>query len=243
MTTIKLNPDVVFYHIEKCAGTSLERMFYNYFINIYSDDEIYIPVKNNWKHYNLEQKLFFEENKFKVILSHISFNDKISIFGNHLSITCVRDPIDRIISHYYYFDYNNYKIPLHCFTNDELNKYFYKSAAILMRISGGSLNIHDAINNLKKINIILIFEKLPDDIKKLNNVLNNHYNIDSILNLENINVSSKNVTNHDIKKDKDLLLKNVNAINMLNDEILIYNYILKMNHDDRFSTVIKPQNN
>jgi hypothetical protein len=29
---INLFPDIVFYHIEKCAGTSLEYCFYDYFL-------------------------------------------------------------------------------------------------------------------------------------------------------------------------------------------------------------------
>jgi hypothetical protein len=228
---IYLNPDVVFYHIEKCAGSSLENMLYEYLKNIYADNDIYIPFKNNFRHYNLQEKQFFEKNKFKVILSHISFNDEISIFSEHLSITCVRHPINRMISHYYYFDHDEYGIPLNRFSKDELIKYIHTKKAILLRISGGSLNIDDAINNLNKMNIILILEKLQDDVLKLNKLLNQHYNVNYKLILQNENISNKKVSNDDFKKDYEML----KTLNVLEDELTIYNHILAMNDIDRFN--------
>lgn len=231
---IQLQPDVVFYHIEKCAGTSLEKMLYEYFKNVYLDTEIFVPHKNGWKHYNLSQKDYFEENNFKVILGHITINDKISDFSEHIKITCIRHPVDRLISHYYYFDYNNYNIPLHCMTKEQLNTYVNSRKVILHRVSGNTGNIENAFNNLKQTNIILILEKMQEDIVKLNKILNYHFNTNVNIQCETVN-KRKTEPQEQIQQDKNILLLS----ELLNDEMLIYNYIYGMTDEDRFKLVDK----
>jgi len=127
---IIINTDVVFYHIEKCMGTSIELMLYDYFKNIYPKKDIFIPKMIGYKHFSLEHKYYFEKHNFKVILSHMSFNEKYitSIFSKTaLSITCVRNPIGRIISHYYHFDYKNYNKNFYMLDDDEMKKYVSNS--------------------------------------------------------------------------------------------------------------------
>lgn len=231
---IKINPDVVFYHIEKCGGSSIENMLYKYFLNIYSDKEIYIPKKNNNKHYKEEQKTFFEENQFKVILSHISFNHPLSIFPEHLSITCIRNPIDRIISHYYFFDFDHYKIPLNSLNEEQIITYINKRLAILFRISGETQNIDIAFNNLKKIKIILILEKINDDILKLNKVLNNYFDKTNLeIKINKINITTNKYYSENLQKD----INSIKQLNFskLNDEIQLYNYVCEMDDVDRFN--------
>lgn len=232
---IKLDPYVVFYHIEKCAGASLQDMFYEYFQNIYLDSEIYMPYKNNWKHYNSTQKDYFEENNFKIILGHISINDKISDFSEHIKITCIRHPIDRVISHFYYFDYDNYNIPLHRMTKEQLNTYVYSRRTILFRLSGGTHNIKDTFENVKQTNIILIFEKLQDDIVTLNTLLNSHFNTNANINCKHINKMKTVVPPEQIAQDKNRLL----STKLLDKEMLIYNYICGMKDEDRFRLTVK----
>lgn len=232
---IKLNPDVVFYHIEKCAGTSLEIMFYEYFKNIYLESEIYKPAKNNWKHYNLSQKDYFEENNFKVILGHISLNDKISDLSEHIKITCIRHPIDRLISHYYHFDYNNYNIPLHCMTKEQLNTYVYSRRTILFRLSGSTHNIEHAFENLKQMNIIVIFEKLQEDIVKINKIFNFHFNTNENIKCLKLNGRKTTTPPAQIEQDKNIVLSS----GLLHEEMLIYNYICEMKVEDRFQLMGK----
>jgi hypothetical protein len=230
---MNLSPEVIFYHIEKSAGSSLEVMFYNYFKNIYLENEIYIPPKNNSKHYCLEEISYFEKNNFKVILCHISINDKINNFSEHIKITAIRHPIDRIISHYYYFDQDSYNnISLHCFTEEQLTDYISQKKIMLKRLSGETYDLSIAFNNLKQVNIILIFEKLQDDIIKLNKVLNKYYKINATLELERINVRKDNVKIEQIEKDKEYLILNSH---LLHDELLLYNYVCNMNDGDRFN--------
>lgn len=232
---IKLHPDVVFYHIEKCAGTTLENMLYEYFKNIYLDTEIYVPRKNKWKHYNLSEKDYFEENNFKVILGHININDKISDFSEHIKITCIRHPVDRLISHYYYFDYNNYNIPLHCMTKEQLNTYVNNRKTILHRVSGTTFNIENAFENLKQTNIILILEKMQEDIVKLNKILNDHFNTNVNMQCITKNKRTTEIPYEQIEQDKNILLSS----ELLNEEMLIYNYIYGMTDEDRFKIMDK----
>lgn len=228
--SVQLNPHVVFYHIEKCAGTSLEEMFYDYFKHIYLENEIYVPRKNDFRHYDFSEKTFFEENDFKVILGHISVNESTSDFTDHIKITCIRNPIDRMISHYYYFDYDKYNMPLHCLTNEQLNEYVTNKKAILMRLSGYTFHLETALQNLRNINVILIFEKLEEDVAKLNQVFNEHFKVDVDLKMKKLNAreQTENDTNKD--KDKECLFNS----GLLYDELTIYNYIWDMNEDCRF---------
>ncbi len=227
---INLFPDVVFYHIEKCAGTSLEQCLHDYFLNKYSENEIYIPNKNNFKHVHITQKEFFEKNNFKVILGHMSFDKKEFIVKNHLSITCVRNPIDRMISHYYYFDYDKYKIPLNAFNLRELKIYVDSRKVILSRISGDTKNLDTALKNLKEINAILIFEKINEDINKLNVLLNHYFNVNKKLILRKLN-EKKHFYTEEIEKDKETLYNS----GFLNDELKIYDCIFNMNDEERFN--------
>lgn len=229
--TVRLNPHVIFYHIEKCAGTSLHVMLYDYFKHIYLDDEIYIPEKNNYKHYCLDEKNFFEDNNFKVILGHISVNEVISDFTEHIKIICIRHPVDRMISHYYYFDYDKYNIPLHCFTKEQLDEYISHKKAILMRISGNTFDLVKALKNLRNINIILIFEKLEDDVIKLNNVLNEHFKVDAHLKITKQNARVEKISCEQLEKEKECLLNS----GLLDDELFIYKYICDMNEDYRYN--------
>lgn len=224
-----LFPDVVFYHIEKCAGTSLEDCFHNYFLDKYSENQIYIPEKNNYKHICMAEKEFFEKHNYKVILGHISFNNKNFVIKNHLSITCVRNPIDRMISHYYHFHYDEYKKPLNAFNENDLKKYVDAEKAILLRISGENCILEAALNNLKEINVILIFEKIKEDINKLNILLNDYFHLNTTLSLSELN-KNKNVNNEEIKKDKEILYNS----DFLNDEVKIYNFICNMDDNERF---------
>lgn len=232
LTTIKLNPEVVFYHIEKCMGSSIEECLYEYFTNIYDEKKIYIPFKNDFKHYNILEKEFFEKNHFSIILSHISYDEKISDFKNHLSITCVRNPIKRLISHYYYFDYNNYNCEMHKLSIDELKKYVSnRKKAMLMRLSGNSFDINKALENLKKFNCILIFENIEKDIKLLEDYLNNKFNCDFKLNLKKENTTtSEHYTKENINKDIEIFKEH----NLLEDEMLLYKYITNLDETERF---------
>ena len=112
--------------------------------------------------------------------------------------------------------------------------YINKKLAILWRISGETYNIDIAFNNLKKIKIILIFEKINDDIVKLNKVLNHYFdkpNLELIMNKTNI--TTNNYYSENLQKDINSI-KQLNS-SKLNDEIQLYNYVCEMDDADRFN--------
>ena len=75
----KINAEFCFYHLEKCAGSSLRTMFYEYFLNLYKEDEIYMPELN--ENFNLDQRNYkkvanmIDLNKIKVVLSHMNYGN------------------------------------------------------------------------------------------------------------------------------------------------------------------------
>ena len=232
---IIINPNVVFYHIEKCMGSSIEIMLYNYFINIYPEKDIFIPEKNNYKHFCLEEKYYFEKNNFKVILSHISFNEKYltSLFSEtSLSITSVRNPIERIISHYYYFDYKKYNKCMHMLNDNEIKEYLVLSNIILWRLSGNTNNLTIAKQNLKQINCILIMDIFNDEKTFFENYLNNKFkSINTLIKLHYNKTEYNEIIGFNKEKDIEIILNNQNLII---DEIELYNYILNMTIEERF---------
>lgn len=170
-------------------------------------------------------------NKYKVLLCHCSFNH-INVTNDFsekcFSITCVRNPINRILSHYYFFDYPNTKVIFNKLKIDEIINYIKSYGnVILARLSGWTYNIDDAIENLKKINCILIFEKFEKDLILLNNTLNIKYN----KNIK-INNCNKNI-NHNLYKNYE----DIQIINQYTDYIIdlkIYEIIINMTDDERF---------
>ncbi len=105
----------VFYHIPKCGGTSF-RNFINESalasgINV---NEIYIPGCNGIPaSHNLDQLSKHElvemrKVEYKIFAAHIRYGDltkyKIKV-GNPFSYTLIREPVERFISHYNFFNY------------------------------------------------------------------------------------------------------------------------------------------
>jgi hypothetical protein len=83
------NQRVVFIHIQKTAGTSIVAALKNQ------------AGSNLPSHGDFESspQRFYEENRF--ILGHFGFNKTLEIPDPKFCFTFLRDPIDRIISHYY----------------------------------------------------------------------------------------------------------------------------------------------
>lgn len=237
-----LSVEYCFFHIEKCMGSSLRIMLYNFFKNIYTEDEIYYPEKYKVTQ-NLIKKedyIFFEKeyiHNIKVLLCHCSFNhrnitDKFST--TCYSITCIANPIDRIISHFYYFDKDKYNRNLYELDESEITDYLVKrnrGGLITYRLSGSTNDILIAKDNLDKIDCILLLESIEEDIVILNAILNKRTTTNN-----NINIIKKNVNIDNYKdnktKDVDILLKYIHLIK----DMEIYGIIKDMTIDER----IKP---
>ena len=232
---MSINPDFCFFHIQKCMGSSLRIMLYDYFINIYKKEQIFIPEKCGNIKQNLSNKndiVYFNKFDFKVILCHCSYNHKNitdSFSENCFSITCVRNPIQRFLSHYNFFEKKKYNCNFFELNDEDIMKLINGSANLLTDVlSGQTKNIDDAINNLKKINCILITEKIDDDIINLNMLLNKFTKTNN-----KINIIHKNVNNTDKILDKDLV-KIQKYIKYFENDIYLYNYINNLTIDERF---------
>jgi hypothetical protein len=232
------NIDCIFVHIEKCGGSSLRKILEEYFKKIYNNDEIYVPSKNNNNanlctvdNYNYINEL---PNDFKVALCHVSYKSQLtySLCNNTFSITCVREPYKRILSHYYHFNYTKYNVKFHELNeNDIMNVLSSCSSLTLRRLSGDTMDIDICKKNINEINCIIVLENIENELKELNNILNSKYNRnDLFLNIKNIN---KNKINYKEFFDLDInILKKYNSIFM--KEIQVYNYILSIPINKRF---------
>lgn len=108
---LEIIPKIVFLHVPKCAGSSVDK----YFIDVLGKQNVLIydfkdlmPDRNeNWINHCLFDN--FLETRF--ISGHFDFNDCNKIIGNKHIITMIREPKSRIISLYYFLkSFNQYTI-------------------------------------------------------------------------------------------------------------------------------------
>jgi len=229
-------PDVCFFHIEKSMGTSLRFTLYEYYKNIYIENDIYFP--DFYKDLNLIDKEDLEKicsynNNFKVLLCHCSFNkvDVTDSFSkNCYSITCVREPINRFISHYYHFIKNETKKNIQEIPIEEFKQLIVNNTKnlLLFRLSGETYNLEEAFNNIKLINCILITEQINSDIIYFNNILNIKYNLNFEIKNTKINIGKEK---YDENNDFEYI-KN-NFLEYFHEDYIIYNTIINMNIENR----------
>jgi len=215
-----------------------------YFLNIFKHDEIYIPGNSNIdKNINLNNRRDYEKlltligdvnmKKIKVVLCHCNYNELnfTDTFNNtpplkHFSLTAVRNPVSRILSHYSHLDkgvfYNNTDITD---LNDNYLKEYCEMMGGLMttRIAGGKNDLEIAKKNVHNISYIIVLENMSEEISKLNNILNNIYNCNSKIDItmrDNINNDSK-YKNIDINFKRKVydMCKNTN-------DYILYQYII-----------------
>jgi len=224
--------DFCLFHIEKCAGSSLRSMLHEYFKNIYDTQEIFLPEKYKNEHnlMNENDLAFIKQNDFKVLLCHCNFNQPgvTDLFSKTcFSITCVRDPFSRSLSHYYHFIRNDNRA-FSDLTNDEILSIIPRIAPNLLtsRLSGFQDNIEIALQNVKHINCILIFENLKNDIISLNNILN-----DVTHSKVKLNMAFRNVRSSYSEKDYARIKQ---FHQYFQNDILLYNTIVKMGAKNRF---------
>lgn len=219
-----MNIEFCFFHIEKCAGSSIKQMLFEYFEKIY--DTKYILDYNLT---TVNDLLYIQQLNCKVLLGHCNFNETNitdSFSKTCCSIICVREPMERWLSHYYYFMNPTRKF---CeLSDDEINNLFNLHICNLLtiKLSGYNYCLQTALINLKSINCILIFDQLSNDIglleNKLNEITNTTYNL--ILPITNVSNS--------YSKDDYIRIQQFKHI--FEDDIQIYNHILNLNNNDRF---------
>jgi hypothetical protein len=167
--------EFAFFHIEKCAGSSLRMMLYEYFQHIYNLRYIYIPERHNVRQ-NLLSVSDFDILKpagYKLLFCHCNFNHlgvTDSFSKTCFSITCVREPLARFLSHYYFF--GRTRMPFANLTDEQIIPMLKDTSLLTRRLSGNTNSLEIALDNLQHINCILILEKLESDVVSLNKLLN-----------------------------------------------------------------------
>jgi dTDP-glucose 4,6-dehydratase len=205
--------DICLIHIPKCGGTSLRKMLYNKFIQKYSEDEIFIPefqdininfISDNITNHNINTK------NIKVVLAHCWYNDftyNLKVSFKHI-ITFLRDPVERVISHYYFFNYPKTNIHMIDLSDDEFNTFVTEHGSLMCDILG-ILNEHKQINYnlldkvIDEFMFIGTLENFDECINELNNIINNNLNLSGNIEIHTYNINTnKNIKEIDILKNK-----------------------------------------
>jgi hypothetical protein len=233
--------DFIFYHIEKCGGTSMRIGLYNYFNNIYNTKQIYESsitangcIEFNKKNmYIIKNDTTFDYNNIKIILGHTRVYDLPSLFiTTPLKITIIRNPLDRIISHYYHFDQKNYNCEMVDLPKNIFKKYCKGHGRHMCRVlncidSNNYFNVKKLKDIIKNLTYVLILENIDQDIKYLNKLLNNHYKCNYIIEINKLNTSKKDKNNI---KEYDLLKEKIKPF--CRPDFLLYNMVI--NYNKRF---------
>lgn len=212
----------VFYHIEKCAGTSFRYALYDYFKNFINIKDIYIPdlleqiKKNNsiMNSYDLNYKSSYDRFLLlnlnpKILLCHCRYNElnfTDTIPKNSFKFAIIRSPYDRFISYYNFFTYPNTNKELnHLDINDLINLIKKQSNVMTNYFSGNTNNLELAKKNLSNFDFIIDFKNINEihTINSFNNKLNKYFNVNYQFNLPKVkhNPSQKKYQlNNDVKQ-------------------------------------------
>lgn len=177
---------VIFDHIPKCAGTSINKYLYSY----YPSRFIYRVGANNNRVKQFKSLSREEQARYKFINGHFAnflVDDVNSCFN---SIAVFREPIDRIVSHYYYIKRSK-KHPLHkdIFLNRQISLYEYCSKVDSIELRNFYVLRYSGLNNeniekspdesielayeniINKYDLVGFQENLPSFMKKLSGML------------------------------------------------------------------------
>ena len=229
----KMSVDFIFYHIEKCGGSSLRISLFDYFSKLYPPDKIYMPTKakSNMNFIRKNLKAICEHydcSKLKVILSHMSdsYPYKPLNIPTKFKISCIRNPVDRAISHYYYFDYPTTKIHMIDMDQSDFEQYMIQMGKIQCDRMGclneyGFPTIAIIKKQIQSFYFICVVERLSEDIKQLNEMLNVEYKCNRVIGEYSRNIGK--IGKQEIKNYSELKTK---ISNIPTYDILLYNEVL-----------------
>lgn len=173
-------------HIRKTGGTSLNNSFLEISggqsEKLYNDLSISLTyrIEKNSKVFVGWDKSLIERGNYFFAFSHIPYH-KLKLPSETFTITCFRDPVIRVISHYkmlLYYKQNKINHPCMKLESRWLGKSF---SDFLLRIPNEHLlgqlymfsesyDISEAVNRLEKINCIMFTENFSAGIEKINNL-------------------------------------------------------------------------
>lgn len=216
-----------YYHIEKCGGSFLERLLKEYFSNFINEKKIFKScfINNEFIHFfpnnvdTIKKSNLFDFDNLEIILSHMNYKDHNYLINCDFSFVSLRNPIERVISHYYYFFYKNTKIHLKDLDEEQFNNILSLGNLQTYKMAGGKYDLDKALFNSENITFFLILENFDNDIIELNNKLNNYFNVHFKFDINKNNINKNNFNYkkfindelyEKIKKhcDKDIILYN-----------------------------------
>jgi hypothetical protein len=181
--TKKLNDKIIYYHQPKSGGTSVSNIFLSLFIKPYRILGTHIKRYYDKSEYEnlLDNVNNISKNNYDFICGHINFLD---FFKDRFSITTIRDPIDRAISHYNML-FENKVIDENISLETCYKKEIIPSNPIIQMFNSSNsqeaclngLHFDKALTNLKKIDLIVNFQ----NIDQLINYIISSYDLPNVL--------------------------------------------------------------
>ena len=235
----KINKPILFYHVPKCAGTTFSvllswlmnpqtRIKGPLFQNNDKGGETAFSLFNGCDDYN-----FY--NRFNFIYGHLPFEINKLLKKKFITISLLRNPVDRAISHYNWMLKRKY-----CSKSDDIQTLFNDNKitknTITNQFSGMGINRPDHDNSLS-----LAYENLKNNINllyKVENVLDLLKYLISSYHLPNLLFQNQQEMNYDTtpfnKKIIEIFIKNNTA------DIELYNMLSK---NKIFTQLLMPANN
>lgn len=228
-----LNPNFdsfIFTHIPKCGGTSFRKYLnHSALASSISKKYIYIPEENGLKananldQLNTKQLNKFKSQNYKVVAMHAPYGfhkDYMNYSQNPFYFTLLRDPIERFISHYYFFNYGMGNqdckdIPLNDLPLVKLKDLLTKLSNVTAVYMTGSKS--NDLGNFKEAKEVLlknyvgfgILERLPESLDLLNKLSPSWLKLDA--QFPNINQTKKSkVKSEEISQEILDLIKTYN---------------------------------
>jgi GT2 family glycosyltransferase len=251
-----------FIHIEKCGGTNFKNLCINSFYtknnNIVIDNIDYCNNDKNIKIYNIL-------NNAKFLLFHQNLNDAHFFFKYIylFKVTIIRDPIKRLLSHYYHMIINCDNCVINN-KNHQLYKpfipFFYQNIEFIIDyiINYGNLIVYrlgfrnniesynfqnidykncfsNAILNISQLKYIFLLEDFENELIEYNNKFPNYKINNTNLSFEdNPNINTDVFYNKEKNNEYEFVKNILKQNNIELYDVKFYNYICDLKHKEQF---------
>jgi hypothetical protein len=206
------------------------------FLNLYDHKRIYAPSISDTSNLNLVKKGDLETllkckteeeiRRISVILCHIKYNfpDISDNFGEHTSLMIIREPTERIISHYEYFIRKKNNIPINDLSTDQLHKFCSREDVrdTMTDYLSHSKSETEAIEVANEINFL-------DDIQNINYLferIKKFYERECGFLINTLTVPFMNKSEGENKQNTEIYHK-IKEITYNSKDNVVYNYIIR----------------
>ena len=243
-TKIKFNKPIFFYHVPKCAGTTLAVLISHLF---QKTQRLNGPLfKNNDKGGStayenfLKSENLINSSQLQYLYGHLPFEIHNKLKNKYLFLTIVREPVQRCVSHYAWAISRRF-----CSITEDINDLFENNKipqnAIVNQFSGIGLSnpnsdesINLALHNLlNKIDILIDVE----DLFKLLNLIISSYDLPNLFfQSQQVNYNKIKISEETIEKIKKHNRNDIILYSKLLKRNLIKNYSIK-NFEERNTNI------